>query len=267
MIDINNFDAISIGLASSQADPKLVLRRGHQAGDDQLPNPQAREGRALLRAHLRSHQGLGVLLRQVQARPLQGHRLRALRRRGHAFQGAPRAHGARGPGRAGLAHLVLQGRAVAHRLPARHGAQGAGEGPVLRGLDRHLDRRGGAREGHAQAGEGGPEGPRLLRRREGGARPGAARVARPAPRVPPDGQAVRLLGGRPALVRDARRQPEEDQRRRAREAREGHSQGLRLRHPGHRGLHRGRGRAHAAGLGPVPRHEAKGRHRRRDRLP
>ena len=72
-----------------QADPLLELRRGHQARDDQLPHAQAREGRPLLRAHLRSDQGLGVLLRQVQARPLQGHRLRALRRGGHAVQGAP----------------------------------------------------------------------------------------------------------------------------------------------------------------------------------
>ncbi len=72
-----------------EADPVLELGRGHQAGDDQLPHAQAREGRPVLRAHLRSDQGLGVLLRQVQARPLQGHRLRALRRRGHAVQGAP----------------------------------------------------------------------------------------------------------------------------------------------------------------------------------
>ena len=34
-----------------------------------------------------------MLLRQVQARPLQGHHLRALRRRGHPPEGAPRAHG------------------------------------------------------------------------------------------------------------------------------------------------------------------------------
>jgi len=46
-------------------------------------------GRALLRAHLRSDEGLGVLLRQVQARPLQGHHLRALRRRGDAPEGSP----------------------------------------------------------------------------------------------------------------------------------------------------------------------------------
>ena len=63
----------------------MVLRRGDQARDDQLPHAQAGEGRALLRAHLRSDQGLGVLLRQVQARPLQGHRLRQVRRRGDAL--------------------------------------------------------------------------------------------------------------------------------------------------------------------------------------
>ena len=85
-----------------------------------------------------------MLLRQVQARPLQGHRLRALRRRGHALQGAPRAHGPHRPGRPGQPHLVLQGRPEPHRLPARHGAEGAREGPVLRRVDRHVGRRGGA---------------------------------------------------------------------------------------------------------------------------
>ena len=138
-----------------QADPQLELRRGHQAGDDQLPHAQAREGRPLLRAHLRSDQGLGVLLRQVQARPLQGHRLRALRRRGHALQGAPRAHGPHRPRRAGQPHLVLQGRPEPHRLPARHGAEGAREGPLLRRVDRHLGRRRGARARPRQAREGG----------------------------------------------------------------------------------------------------------------
>ena len=100
MIDINEFDAIRIGLASTQADPRLVLGRGHEARDDQLPHAQARARRPLLRAHLRSDEGLGVLLRQVQARPLQGHHLRALRRRGDAAEGAPRAHGPHRPGRA-----------------------------------------------------------------------------------------------------------------------------------------------------------------------
>ena len=78
-----------------------------------------------------------MLLRQVQARPLQGHHLRALRRRGDAAEGAPRAHGAHRPGRARLAHLVLQGRPEPHRLPARHRPARAREGPLLRRVDRH----------------------------------------------------------------------------------------------------------------------------------
>ena len=86
-----------------------------------------------------------MLLRQVQARPLQGHHLRALRRRGDAPEGAPRAHGPHRPGRARLAHLVLQGRAEPHRLPARHRPARAREGPLLRRLDRHARRRRGAR--------------------------------------------------------------------------------------------------------------------------
>ena len=78
-----------------------------------------------------------MLLRQVQARPLQGHHLRALRRRGDAAEGPPRAHGPHRPRRAGLAHLVLQGRSEPHRLPARHRSARAREGPLLRGVDRH----------------------------------------------------------------------------------------------------------------------------------
>ena len=34
-----------------QADPRLVVGRGNEARDDQLPHAQAREGRPLLRAH------------------------------------------------------------------------------------------------------------------------------------------------------------------------------------------------------------------------
>ena len=56
-------------------DPHVVQRRGQEARDDQLPHAQAGEGRPVLREDLRSHQGLGVLLRQVQARALQGHHL------------------------------------------------------------------------------------------------------------------------------------------------------------------------------------------------
>ena len=101
----------------------LVQRRSQEAGDDQLPHAQAREGRAVLREDLRSDQGLGVLLRQVQARPVQGHRLRALRRRGHPVQGPPRADGPHRARRPRRPHLV----------PPRH--------PQLAGVPAHGHRR------------------------------------------------------------------------------------------------------------------------------
>ena len=88
MLDVNFFDELRIGLATADDIRQWSPRRGQEAGDDQLPHPEAGEGRALLREDLRSHPGLGVLLRQVQARPLQGHHLRALRRRGDPRQGA-----------------------------------------------------------------------------------------------------------------------------------------------------------------------------------
>ena len=90
-------------------DPHVVERRGQEAGDHQLPHAEAREGRPLLREDLRSDQGLGVLLRQVQARPLQGHHLRALRRRGDPLEGPSRAHGPHRAGRPGVHIWYLRG--------------------------------------------------------------------------------------------------------------------------------------------------------------
>ena len=98
----SSFDYISIRIASPEeirgparsqgarapgaagAAHLVVVGRGDQARDHQLPLVQAGEGRPLLRAHLRSGQGLGVPLRQVQADPLSRRDLRPLRRRGHA---------------------------------------------------------------------------------------------------------------------------------------------------------------------------------------
>ncbi len=187
-----------------------------------------------------------MLLRQVQARPLQGHRLRALRRRGDAVQGAPRAHGPHRPRRSGLAHLVLQGRAEPHRLPARHRSQGAREGSLLRGLDRVLRGRRGAREGPREAREGGQEGRRRLRGRERAAPARIARVARPPARVPQERQADGLQRRGPPVGRLARDQHQEALRRRPGEAREGPAQGVRPGHRRHRGLHRRRQGADAS---------------------
>ncbi len=50
--------------------PQLVLGRSEEARDHQLPNPATGEGRTLLREDLRTAEGVGVCLWQVQAGPL-----------------------------------------------------------------------------------------------------------------------------------------------------------------------------------------------------
>ena len=73
-------------------------------------------------------------------------------------------------------------------------------------------------------------------------------------------------GGR-ALGRRPRRQPEEARRRRAHEADQGHDEGARVGDRRHRGLPRRRHRAHGGGLEDLPGDEGQGRHQRRGRLP
>ena len=82
-----------------------------------------------------------------------------------------------------------------------------------------------------------------------------------------DRQADRLQRRGPPVGRRARDQRQEALRRRPREAREGPAQGVRPGHRRHRGLHRRRRRAHAPGLGEVPGHEGQGRDRRRGAVP
>ena len=211
-----------------------------------------------------------MLLRQVQAGPLQGHRLRALRRRGDALQGAPRAHGPRRPGLAGLPHLVLQGRAEPDRLPDRHGSERAGEGPLLRRVDDHLGRRRGPRQGHRQTRERSQKSHRLLRVRTAEAHPGAERVAGAARQVPGGGRADQVRRRGPHLGRLAeadRGAAAQAEGRRAGENDQRTAQDLRRGDLRHRGLHRRGDRADAGGLEDLHRDEAEGRRQRRDRLP
>ena len=118
-------------------DPLLVLRRGHEAGDDQLPDLQAGAGRPLLREDLRPDHRLGMPLRQVQADEAPGRRLRQVRRRGDEVQGPPRADGPHRARRARLARLVLQGPPEPDRPPPRPDAPRPRADPLLRGVRRH----------------------------------------------------------------------------------------------------------------------------------
>ena len=125
MLDVNMFDQLKIGLAT--ADQIRLWSHGEVKKPETINYRTLRPEKDGLFCEkiFGPTQRLGVLLRQVQAGPLQGHHLRALRRRGHPLQGPPRADGPHRAGRARRAHLV----------PARH--------PLVAGLPprRHRARR------------------------------------------------------------------------------------------------------------------------------
>ena len=184
-----------------------------------------------------------MLLRQVQARPLQGHHLRALWRRGHALEGAPRAHGPHRAGRAGHAHLVLQGCAEPSRLPARHRAEEPREGHLLRRAHRSRGSTTSAGTRTSRELEGDIQ-RRDRRRRE------ASATSSSRKRDEEYEAELGELEGR------------ERQEGRARARREGAQQGLR----GDPRAHRHRDRLPEDGVGHVPRADAQAAHRRRARV-
>ena len=147
-----------------------------------------------------------MLLRQVQARPLQGHCLRQVRRRGRAQQGAARADGAHQPRRARDPHLVREGRAEPARAAARRRPTNPRAGALLRALRDHRGQRRGApaRAGPAAGrdrGRGQPprgRGGEPDRDPRGGARPGDRRARAQARRGA-------RRGGRGAAAGDRRR--------------------------------------------------------------
>ena len=59
------FDAIKIGIASPEMIRQWSYGEVKKTGDHQLPHPEAGAGRPVLRADFRTHQGLGMPLRQV----------------------------------------------------------------------------------------------------------------------------------------------------------------------------------------------------------
>ena len=141
-----HFDAIQHRHGLAREDPLVVFRRGEEARDHQLPHLQARARRPVLRQDLRPHQGLRVPVRQVQAPEAPRRHLREVRRRSHADQGAPRAHGPHRPGRALRAHLVPEVAAVAPGPGARHDAARHRARAVLRSLRDHRPRHDPAEE-------------------------------------------------------------------------------------------------------------------------
>jgi hypothetical protein len=123
--------------ASKQRTKELVIRRGEEAGDDQLSDLPAGEGWPLLRADLRAGEGLGVRLRQVPRDEVQGDDLRPLWREGHAQPRAPQAHGSHRAGCAGCPHLVLQVDAEPPGRAPQHEDLQPREGDLLPGLRGH----------------------------------------------------------------------------------------------------------------------------------
>jgi hypothetical protein len=164
-------------------------------------------------------------------------------------------------------HLVLQGRPEPHRLPARHGSQGAREGPLLRRLDRHVGRRRGARADLESSRRRSTRSSTPTRPRRRSASSSCASRSSAARSTCADRQADRLLRRGPPVGRGARRQRQEARRRRAREAAQGHAQGLRGRHLRHRGLHRGRAERMRQVWDLFQRDEAEAGRQRRDALP
>ena len=183
-----------------------------------------------------------MLLRQVQARALQGHHLRAVRRRGHPLQGPPRADGPHRARRPGHPHLVLQGRPEPAGLPARPRAEGPREGHLLRGVHDHPRRRGRA-----------PPRPVLARGQD---RHGAQAAREPARR--PGQRPHAEAGGGPRRSRGRGRQG-----RRA-------SQGARRRRARDEAAPRpvaARDRPSRGGLGPLQEPQGPGPRGRRDAVP
>jgi DNA-directed RNA polymerase beta' subunit len=119
VIDINNFDAISIGLASS----KQI--RSWSSGE--VTKPETINYRTL------KPEKDGLFCERIFGPTKDWEcycgKYKRVRYKGIVCE------------RCGVEVTRSKVRSVADRLPARHGSQGAREGPVLRRVDRHLGGR------------------------------------------------------------------------------------------------------------------------------
>ena len=80
---INDYASVKISLARPHDIRSWSFGEVKKPETHQLPHLPAGEGRPVLRAHLRTREGLGMHLRQVSRHEVQGHDLRPLRRQGH----------------------------------------------------------------------------------------------------------------------------------------------------------------------------------------
>ena len=165
----------------------MVVRRGEEAGDHQLPHLEARARRPVLRPHLRPGQGLRVPVRQIQAPQAPRRGLREVRRGSDPFQGAPRTHGPHRASEPGSTYLVPEVAAFAHRPfaghdPARHRARALLR--VLRGGGPRSHRLGTEPTAHRRGILRLPRGTRRRVHRQDGrrGRSGSARSHRPRAR-------------------------------------------------------------------------------------
>ena len=120
----------------SGQDTVLVLWRGKEAGDYQLPYVQTRTRRSVLREDLRAGEGLRVPVRKVQATEAPGCHLREVWRRGHPRESSSRAHGAHRTRESCRPHLVPEVPAIAHGPASRHDVARHRAHSLLRGIRR-----------------------------------------------------------------------------------------------------------------------------------
>ena len=176
-VDVNNFDRLRIGLASSEQirqwsrgevkKPETINYRTLKPEKDGLfcekifgPTKDwecycGKYKRVRFKGIICDRCGVEVTRAKVRRE-----------RMGHIELAAP-----------GQPHLVLQGRPEPPRLSARHRAEGPREGPVLRELHHHVGERGGPRGRPRDAQGRARERPREPRRREGR---GGRRRSRPS---------------------------------------------------------------------------------------
>ena len=144
---LEEFDALRIGLAS----PEMI--KSWSFGEVKKPETinyrtfkPERDGLFCARIFgpVRDYE---MPLRQVQATQAPGRHLREVRRRSHAGEGAPRAHGPRGPREPGSPYLVPEIPAVAHRVAAGYDAARYRARALFRIARRYRSRADGPRGG------------------------------------------------------------------------------------------------------------------------